>query len=899
MSTNATIPNAIFLKDYQQPSFAIPQVELFFDLHEDFARIHSKLNITPNHLNAMAPAGPLILNGENMELESVHIDGRVLNKSEYTISDSHLTIEHVPSAAFVLETVVKTEPQKNLSCEGLYRSTGMFCTQCEAESFRRITYFLDRPDVMSTYTVKIEADKSKYPLLLSNGNRLSQRDLENGRHQVIWQDPHKKPCYLFALVAGDLGKISEPFITRSGREVQLEVYSNKGQEERCRHAMKSLQLAMKWDEETYGLEYDLDIYMIVAAEDFNMGAMENKGLNVFNSSYVLAQPETATDNDYAGILSVVGHEYFHNWTGNRVTCRDWFQLSLKEGLTVFRDQRFSADITSAAVNRIEEVVRLRTQQFAEDSGPMAHPIRPQSYIAINNFYTLTVYEKGAEVIRMIQTIVGRDGFRKGMDLYFKRHDGQAVRTDDFVAAMADANNTDLTQFKNWYDLAGTPTIAVTTHFDQVQQTYTVNVEQKSPALKHLHQADKLFHIPVSIGLIGTNGMDLPIETNLLHVRERQQSFVFKGIKERPVLSLLRDFSAPVKVEYNYSDADLAFLMAHDSDSVARWDAAQTLAVRSVKSVVEAILAGQELPVPEHLVTAFGPAISDQLSAKPTLDPAFVSFLLTLPAEEYLAQFFKVVDVDAIHAAREHILKLIAQTYKTQLAKLYECIAKEAGEKVWPHGQGERALKNRALSFLTLFEEASGAGNTNGTDDSGKGKYLELALAQLRGAKNMTDEMGALIALNPTSSPLRRLALDEFYSRWHSESLVMNKWFALQATAPHANALDEVIRLSELPLFDKMNPNKIYSLQVAFSRNNLVQFHNKSGAAYRYIADQVLEIDSRNPQVASRVVTAFNQWRSLDQARQQLIKRELERIVATPGLSNNVFEIASKALNMES
>jgi aminopeptidase N len=901
MKTEAK-PNPIYLKDYRQPDFWIPKVDLHFDLHEEFARVRSRLTLERNSSQAASTKAPLVLNGELLKLEKVSIDGRELKASEYTVTDTHLTIASVPDR-FVLETVVTNEPHKNLACEGLYRSSGMFCTQCEAESFRRITYFIDRPDVMSSYTVTIEAEEAKYPLLLSNGNPVSKRSLGNGRHEAVWQDPHKKPSYLFALVAGDLGKISDTFVTRSGRQVKLEIYARKGLEDRCKHAMDSLKMSMKWDEDTYGLEYDLDIFMIVVAEDFNMGAMENKGLNIFNANYVLAKPETATDADYAGILSVVGHEYFHNWTGNRVTCRDWFQLSLKEGLTVFRDQRFTADMTSAAVNRIEEVIRLRTHQFAEDSGPMSHPVRPQSYISINNFYTLTVYEKGAEVIRMIETIVGREGFRKGMDLYFKRHDGQAVRTDDFVAAMEDANSIDLTQFKNWYDQAGTPQVKATATHDPKMRTFKITLEQSCPVAPGQPEK-KPYHIPIAVGLIGKDGRDLPLQleagtavssgsgsaglcapsvadsncahTMVLHLRQPKETFTFTNIDERPVLSILRNFSAPVRLEYEYTDEDLAFLMANDTDEVARWEAAQVLTIRTVKEIVAAIQGGRALPSAERLVKAYGPLLTDS-----SLDPAFVSFMLLLPAEQYLAQFYTTVDVDAIHAAREHILRAIGREYQGVFKEIYARLVRQGTDAPWPKDEGLRSLKSRVLEFITLSDEPAD---------------LELAHRQLREAKNMTDELGALSALNRTASPVRRQALDEFYAKWKDESLVMNKWFTLQAVAPIVNALDEVKRLSELPIFDKNNPNKIYSLYVAFTKFNHVRFHDKGGKPYRMIADQVLEIDSRNPQVASRLMGAFSQWKCFDQDRQKLMKAELERILAKPGLSANVFEIASKTLN---
>lgn len=884
-------PQAIHLKDYRQPDFWIPTVDLHFNLGEEKTIVRSRLLLERNSGQKGSEKAPLVLNGEHLKLISVKVDDRLLKEGEYTTTPQTLNLENVPDK-FVLETVVEIEPQKNLSCEGLYKSSGMFCTQCEAESFRRITYFSDRPDVMSTYTVTIEADKTKYPLLLSNGNPVAQRDLAGGRHEAVWQDPHRKPCYLFALVAGDLGVLEDSFTTRSGRKVKLQIFARHGLQDRCQHAMDSLKWSMKWDEDVYGLEYDLDIFMIVVAEDFNMGAMENKGLNVFNANYVLAKPETATDGDYDGILAVVGHEYFHNWTGNRVTCRDWFQLSLKEGLTVFRDQRFSSDLGSEAVNRIEDVVRLRTNQFAEDAGPMAHPIRPQSYISIDNFYTMTVYEKGSEVIRMIETILGRDGFRKGMDLYFKRHDGQAVTTEDFVAAMADANGVDLTQFRDsWYNQAGTPVIKVTTEHNSGKETYSITIEQSCPPSPG--QATKMpYHIPVAVGLIGKDGRDLPLQlvngdrrssgtgamTEVLHVREPKQTFVFTGIKDKPVLSLLRKFSAPVRTEYNWSDDELAFLMAHDSDTFSRWEAAQTLTVRVVKDLVEHIRTRGigALPAPTKIVNAMGPLLADE-----SLDPAFKSYMLALPAEQYLAQFFNVVDVDAIHAAREHIMHAISQAHFAALRKIYDGLAARGTEGRDPKMSGLRSLRSRVLEYICLADTP---------------EVLELAAKQRQNAKNMTDEIGALAAMNRSTSTIRERELKAFQEKWKNEPLVINKWLAVQAVAPQANALAEVKRLSQTDAFDKNNPNKIYSLYVAFARMNHTRFHDVSGEAYKFIADQVLDIDTRNPQVASRVVGAFNQWRQFDDHRQALIKAELQRIVATPGLSSNVFEIVSKTLN---
>lgn len=882
------VPQPILLKDYRQPDYWIPETALTFELGDEATQVQSTLTVVRNE-TADADA-PLVLNGEELKLLSVAIDGHTLTPDQYSVEDGLLKIPNV-SSSFRLSIETEIHPEKNLSCEGLYKSGGIFCTQCEAESFRKITFFPDRPDVMSVFTVTVRADRAKYPILLSNGNPVSNCELPNGRHEAVWHDPFKKPAYLFALVAGDLGVLKDTFTTRSGRNVKLEIYARHGLQDRCRHAMDSLKWSMKWDEDVYGLEYDLDIFMIVVAEDFNMGAMENKGLNVFNANYVLANPETATDSDFDGIMAVVAHEYFHNWTGNRITCRDWFQLSLKEGLTVFRDQRFSSDMGSEAVKRIEEIIRLRTNQFAEDAGPMAHPIRPKSYISIDNFYTMTIYEKGSEVIRMIETIVGRDGFRKGMDLYFERHDGQAVTTEDFVAAMADANKVDLEQFKTWYDQAGTPLIKASSSYDGKSKTFTLTLEQScgpSPG-----QPTKLpYHIPVAIGLLGKGGKDIPVEsaddgrfvnasahyggeTRILHLRESKQTFTFKNVIEKPVLSLLRNFSAPVRVEYDWTDDELAFLMAHDSDAFSKWEASQTLVIRATRKLVEDRKHGRLFSPVNQLTEAFGPTLTGALE-----DPAFASMMLVMPAEQYLGQFFSTMDIDALHEVREHLMREISRVHRTKFEELYSILSQEGTEGIGPKVSGRRALRASCLFYLALNDQP---------------EDLDRALVQLKNARNMTDELAALTALNRTLKPQRETAIRAFYEKWKSEPLVINKWLAVQAITPREDALDRLQELSKDPIFDANNPNKIYALYVAFSRNNLARFHAKDGRAYRLIADQVMEIDGRNPQVAARLIGAFNQWKMFDPERQELIKGELTRILAKPGLSSNVFEIASKTL----
>ncbi len=892
------------LKDYAQPEFWIRETNLHFDLYEDHARVRSRLVF---ERRKGVQANVIRLDGENLQFKGVKLDGvacvkaadgSALKRGQYGFEKERLLVGVGDHENPVLEIEVVNEPQKNLACEGLYRSSGMFCTQCEAESFRRITYYLDRPDVMSVFTVTLVADKSMYPVLLSNGNRTSQRELDGGRHEATWFDPHKKPCYLFALVAGDLGVLRDSFTTMSGRQVALEIYCRKGLEKRCEHAMDSLKKSMTWDEERFGLEYDLDVFMIVVADDFNMGAMENKGLNIFNAHYVLAEAATATDNDFNNIQAVVGHEYFHNWTGNRVTCRDWFQLSLKEGLTVYRDQEFSADMGSRAVKRIQDVIRLRTHQFAEDSGPMAHPVRPQSYVAIDNFYTMTVYEKGAELIRMIETLIGREAFRKGSDHYFRLYDGQAVTTDDFVHAMALGAESvgrprDFTQFKNWYDQAGTPSVKVETRYLEVEKKFEITMTQTCPA--SAGQAEKKpYLIPISIGLLGRDaatggGRDL-ISTRVLELSLPKQTFVIDDVSEKPVLSMLRGFSAPIRVECEFSVDELSFLIAHDSDPVARWEATQNLMLLALKAQVAA---GQESRAADaasalsqatslkaSLVEALRPLLTAAETATGGADPAFVSFMLQLPSENYIAQFFSEVDVEAIFDAHNGLLKAIARAHRQSFEKIYERLSIKPITGFSSLAQGERALRNSALSYLCLSDDL---------------RDLDRALRQRREAKDMTTELGAIEALNRSSQPARITALDEFRAKWKNETLVMNKWLMLRAIAPGLKTLNEIKDLMEDSVFDKNNPNKIYSLILAFAKFNTLGFHAKNGDGYQFIADQVLDVDRRNPQVAARLVSAFNQWKTFDPARRELIRAQLDRISKHAGLSNNVSEIVGRAL----
>ncbi len=876
-------PKAIRLQDYRPPAHLIDTADLAFDLGEDATTVRARLGLRRNPARGDTAAEPLTLDGQRLELVSVALDGTPLSEADYTVTPDHLTVHSVPES-FTLETVVRIKPQENTALEGLYKSSGNFCTQCEAEGFRKITYFADRPDVMARYTTTITADKARYPVLLSNGNLVESGDLPDGRHRAVWEDPFPKPCYLFALVAGNLTHQEDRFRTASGRDVTLRIYVEPGNEDKVDHAMRSLVKSMRWDEEVFGLEYDLDIFNIVAVGDFNMGAMENKSLNVFNTKYILAKPETATDQDFLGIEAVVAHEYFHNWTGNRVTCRDWFQLSLKEGLTVFRDQEFSSDMNSRAVKRIADVQRLRTVQFPEDSGAMAHPVRPDSYVEINNFYTPTVYDKGSEVIRMIHTLLGPQGFRKGMDLYFERHDGQAVTCDDFVAAMADASGVDLTQFKRWYRQAGTPELDVTGAYDGASKTYRLTVRQTVPPTPGQPVKEPM-HIPLVMGLLGPDGADLPLRlkgeesaagtSRTLHVTETEQTFEFVDVPARPVPSLLRGFSAPVKLRADLTDGDLTFLMANDSDAFNRWEAGQTLATRLLLSLVADRQAGRELALPQSFIDAVGAVLKDA-----DQDPAFAAQALVLPTESYLGTQMEVIDPDAIHAVREFARRRLAEALRPGWLETYRRNAGNEPFSVDAAAIGRRALKNLCLAYLMALEDEEALG---------------LCLGQYHGAQAMTDVMASLQFLSNADAPEREEAVAGFYERWKGEALVVDKWFGVQATSYRPDTLERVTALLSHPAFEIRNPNKVYALIGGFAGGNPVRFHDTSGAGYRFLADQVLRLDPMNPQVAARLMGPFSRLRRYDGQRRALMKAELERIAATPGLSPDVFEVASKSL----
>ncbi len=873
-------PHATRLEDYRPPEFLIDKVDLRFDLDPVLTQVDADLAIRRNPA-ATRGDGSLTLHGEQLELEHVAIDGHPLTPAEYRADAESLTLRRVPDR-FRLRTRVRIHPALNTALEGLYQSGDLLCTQCEAEGFRRITYFLDRPDVMARYGVTLVAEPGRFPVLLSNGNRVEEAALPDGRRLVRWEDPFPKPSYLFALIAGDLAVVEDRFTTDSGRVIDLRIYVEPHNLDKCGHAMNSLKRAMAWDEERYGREYDLDCFMIVAVSHFNMGAMENKGLNVFNDKFVLARPDTATDQDFLGIQGVIAHEYFHNWTGNRITCRDWFQLSLKEGFTVFRDQEFSADMGSRGVKRIHDVRLLRAHQFAEDAGPMAHPVRPDSYIEINNFYTATVYEKGAELVRMQANLLGPELFRRATDLYFERHDGQAVTTDDFVTCMEDASGRDLTQFRRWYAQAGTPELRVMGDWDSRTGTYTLTVTQHTPPTPGQPNKGPL-HIPLAIGLLDTAGRDLPLRlegegaqaavsgTRLLELRAAEERFRFLGLPERPVPSLLRGFSAPVKLRFDYSEQELQLLMAHDSDGLSRWDAAQTLMQRLLLRLVE--VPGAEIS--EAFVDSFRRALRNGSG-----DAALRAEVLTLPSESYLADQMAVVDVDGIYAARERVRLRIAEALGSDLAAVYESLREAGPYRFEPEAIGRRAIKNLALDYLMAGRQPAGLG---------------LCRAQFAAAHNMTDVTAALRHLVDLGGDAGEEALAEFYQRWSGEPLVIDKWFSLQATSHREDALARVQSLMAHPDFSLRNPNRVRSLIGAFVSGNPVRFHGADGAGYRFLADRVLELDPLNPQIASRLLRGLLRWRRFDPGRQALMRAELERVLGSETLSKDSYEVASRAL----
>lgn len=875
-----SVDNTIYLSSYQPSAWLVEGIHLCFELGE----VDTVVTTTTQFYRNGELSECLSLQGENLSLVSVKVDGQLLDEAAYQLSDTALVLDNLPDH-FELETVVKIIPQENTSLEGLYQSSGNFCTQCEAEGFRKITYYLDRPDVMTKFTTQIIANKQKYPVLLSNGNLVEQCDLDDGLHSATWHDPHKKPAYLFALVAGTLDFIEDQFVTASGREVVLRIYTEAHNIPYCDYAMQSLKRAMKWDEERFGLEYDLDIYMIVAVDDFNMGAMENKGLNVFNSSLVFASPETATDDKYIAIEAVIGHEYFHNWTGNRVTCRDWFQLSLKEGLTVFRDQEFTADLHARSAKRIEDVALLRAYQFAEDAGPMAHPIRPASYMEINNFYTVTVYEKGAEVVRLYQTLLGKEGFRKGIDLYFERHDGQAVTTEDFLAAMADANNADLGQMQRWYDQAGTPVVDVTMDYDENTQSCELTFIQSCPSTPEA-ETKQPFLIPIDLALLDSEGNEYPLQldsedeavggSRVVHLEQASMSVRFVNIQAKPTPSLFRDFSAPVILKYAYTEADYIFLMANDTDSFNRWQAGQGLLQHILLDMLKAYSEGQPYGLPPAVIEAYQSVLNNEQA-----DRALRALSLSLPAYSTVAEWVgNQIDPAAIVTVVDQLADTLAKGLRLDFEHHYTELNVNEVYQTDHLSMGKRALKNTCLGYLVRIKDQS---------------MIDLCYQQFENASNMTDEQAAFSQLcRIVDGPESTQAVELFAQRWADNSQVMNAWFSMQASAKKSDVLTTVKVLFEHPQFSMNNPNKVRALLGGFM-SNYAYFHAEDGSGYQLLADKVIELDALNPQVASRMVRALIKWRQYEPVRGELMRSELERIAKRDSLSGDVSEIVTKAL----
>jgi aminopeptidase N len=857
-----TGPTTVYLKDYQAPVFLVPTLSIHAELGRETSVITTRLNIERQGTGSE----PLVLDGEKICLVSLMLDGERLGEERYSLGDHKLTIMDVPNR-FCLEIKTSMQPHLNTQLSGLYQSSGNFCTQCEAEGFRRITYFPDRPDILSIYEVTVSADKALCPVLLSNGNPSDKGDNSDGTHWVKWHDPHPKPSYLFALFAGDLKHISDEYQTVTGKRVELNIYTQAHNIEKCQHAMESLKNSMRWDEDVYGREYDLEIYNIVAVDDFNMGAMENKGLNVFNSKYVLANQQSATDSDYEGIESVIGHEYFHNWSGNRVTCRDWFQLSLKEGFTVFRDQEFSADMGSRSVKRIRDVQVLRAHQFKEDAGPMAHPIRPDSYQEINNFYTVTIYEKGAEVIRMMHRLVGPEGFRKGTDLYFDRFDGQAVTTEDFVNSIELANDIDLQQFRLWYTQSGTPEVRLTQGF--LDGVLTLEFSQSCPPTPN-QTTKQPFQIPIAVALFSPSGEKLKDATLVLD--QETQIFEFLGLKEQPLVSLLRDFSAPIKLYAEQSDQELAGLIEFDDNGFSRWEAIQRL---SLNVILPALATGRINEVAyQTLLQAM-----DRLIRSNPEDKAVFAEMLTLPSSAYIAEQCKEINPQRISFVRHECVSRLARDLESQFHALYANNNQRSGFSLDAQSIAERSLKNRALNYLVATEQAA---------------YHALASHQYHIATNMTDRLAAFSALIMSSYPERSVLINDFYIHWQHDTLVLDKWFALQAMTPKSTTLNDVKELLDHPDFSISNPNKVRSLIGAFT-SNLVGFHREDGKGYAFLADRVIELNDINPQVAARLVGVFNNWKNYSEPNQSAMKEQIQRISEQGNLAKDVTEIVSKAL----
>ena len=876
-------PRPILLKNYRPPGYLIDKVDLDVALHPKRTRIRSRLSVRANP-KVRGKREPLRLDGTHMELAEISVNRKKLAPKDYKLTDTSLTLTKTPAKPFTLEIVTFVNPEANKALQGLYRTNGVYCTQCEAEGFRRITYFLDRPDVLATYSARIEADPEEAPVLLANGNLLERGLVDGGkRHYAVWRDPFPKPSYLFALVGGDLSSIASSFQTMSGREVDLRIYIEHGKDERAAWAMDSLKRSMRWDEERFGREYDLDVFNIVAVSDFNMGAMENKGLNVFNDRLILASPETATDTIFEAIESVVAHEYFHNWTGNRITCRDWFQLCLKEGLTVFRDQEFSGDERSETVQRILDVRRLKSMQFAEDAGPLAHPVRPESYIEINNFYTATVYEKGAELVRMIQTLLGREAFRRGMDLYFERHDGEAATVEEFITCFENASGTNLTQFRLWYSQAGTPELVCALRYDKTKKKAELSVEQALPPTPG-QPHKKPLHIPLKLGLLGGNGHDLPLklesgeelDDGVLAITKRKQTFRFADVPTRPVPSLLRQFSAPVNVTIDLSDDDVAFLMANDSDPFNRWQAANNFATRILVGTVRSLAKGKRAPKGQPYAKALGAIVMND-----ALEPAYRAELLRLPSPSDIARVIgKNVDPALIHSAHRQLSTLVGRTLGPLLEDIYDEMAEDGPFSPDADSTGRRALRNGALTLLTA--------RRSNRDLARLSKHYSKA-------SNMTDRAHALFLLAAHSGLERERALNDFYKNWKGDNLVIDTWFAAQALSPLAATLRQVKKLTEHTLFSLTAPNKVRALIGTFAMSNPVQFNRPDGTGYAFLAEQVVALDRLNPQIAARMLSAFRSWRALETGRRGQARKALQRIAKTKGSSPDVQEIVSKML----
>jgi aminopeptidase N len=875
-------PTPIRLIDYRPPDWLVDTVDLDVALHATATRVRSVLSLRPNPLGQSE--APLILDGEELTLTSVWLDGAPLSADACIVARESLTIPHPPRRAFRLEIETEIDPSADTRLMGLYRSGGTYCTQCEAEGFRRITYFPDRPDVMAVYTTRVEADKNEAPVLLANGNMVARGDIAGtSRHFAVWHDPYPKPCYLFALVGGDLACLEDSFRTRSGRDVGLRIFVEPGNEARCSWAMESLKRAMRWDEEMFGREYDLDVFMIVAVSDFNMGAMENKGLNIFNDRYVLASFDTATDSDFARVEAIIAHEYFHNWTGNRITCRDWFQLCLKEGLTVFRDQEFSCDQRSRPVERIADVHALRAQQFVEDAGPLAHPVRPPAYTEINNFYTPTVYEKGAEIVRMLKAMLGDQNFRRGMDLYFARHDGRAATVEDFIACFADAAGTDLTAFMRWYEQPGTPELHVTTSFDPAARICRLEIAQSIPPSPG-YPVKQPMMIPLVLGLVGGDGRDLPlkmaagkpVQGGVVVLTRSAETLSFIDVPHRPVLSLNRGFAAPIKISSDIAADDLRFLAAHDSDPFNRWEALQVLATLQLVDGVSAIRTGAAMHVDEGFVDALRAVLNDA-----ALDAAFIAQAIVPPVEADIArEIGHDVDPDAIFRAREHLRRVIAHCLGAELEAIYHRLSTPAPYRPDAASAGRRALRNASLDLLAAAGDAAA---------------IELAELQYRNADNMTDRMAALGTLSLHDVPARSACLQDFYGRYQSDPLIIDKWFTLQASIPEAATLGRVRALAEHPGFSLTNPNRVRALIGTFAHANATQFNRIDGAGYEFVAETVLALDTLNPQVAARLLSAFKSWRALESSRREKAFAVLERVARTATLSTDVRDIAERSL----